>query len=94
LTLLGVLIALPAFSAHSASSPVTFHGLDVQFLDDHAKPQQVATALKLLALLTILSLAPAILIVMTSFTRIIIVLSMLRHASGMQDTPPNAVLPT
>jgi flagellar biosynthetic protein FliP len=92
LTLLGVLIALPAFSAHSASSPVTFHGLDVQFLDDHAKPQQVATALKLLALLTILSLAPAILIVMTSFTRIIIVLSMLRHASGMQDTPPNAVL--
>jgi len=42
--------------------------------------------------LTILSLAPAILVVMTAFTRIIIVLAMLRHAIGMQDTPPNTVL--
>jgi flagellar biosynthetic protein FliP len=40
----------------------------------------------------VLSLAPAILIVMTSFTRIIIVLAMLRHAFGMPETPPNTVL--
>jgi flagellar biosynthesis protein FliP len=93
LTLLGMLMAVfPAASAHAANSPVTFNGLDMQLLGDNAKPQQVATALKLLALLTVLSLAPAIVIVMTSFTRIVIVLSMLRHASGMQDTPPNAVL--
>lgn len=90
--LLGLLIALVAANAHGATPPVSIHGVDMQLLDEHGNPQQVATALKFLALLTVLSVAPAILIVMTSFTRIIIVLSMLRHASGMQDTPPNAVL--
>lgn len=78
--------------AGSATPGLAMPGLDIQFQDAHSKPQEVATAIKLLALLTILSLAPAILIVMTSFTRIIIVLSMLRQACGMQDTPPNAVL--
>jgi flagellar biosynthetic protein FliP len=42
--------------------------------------------------LTVLSLAPAILVSMTSFIRIVIVLSMLRHALGMQETPPNTVI--
>jgi flagellar biosynthetic protein FliP len=54
--------------------------------------QDTSTAVKLLLGLTVLSLAPAILIMLTSFTRIIIVLSMLRHAFGMQQTPPNTVL--
>jgi flagellar biosynthetic protein FliP len=53
---------------------------------------EVATALKIVFGLTLISLAPAILIAMTSFTRMIIVLSMLRHAIGMQETPPNTVL--
>ena len=48
--------------------------------------------LRLIALLTILSLAPGILVVVTSFTRIIIVLSLLRSAMGIQQTPPNTVL--
>jgi flagellar biosynthetic protein FliP len=48
--------------------------------------------LKIVLLLTVLALLPAIVIAMTSFTRTIIVLSMLRHAFGMQDTPPNMVL--
>ena len=52
----------------------------------------VATGIQILLALTILSLVPSILIVMTSFTRIIIVLSILRHAFGMQQTPPNTVL--
>jgi flagellar biosynthetic protein FliP len=52
----------------------------------------VATAVKILLGLTVLSLAPAFLIAMTSFTRIVIVLSILRHAFGMQQTPPNTVL--
>jgi flagellar biosynthetic protein FliP len=47
---------------------------------------------QILAMLTILSLAPSILIMMTSFTRIIIVLSFLRTALGVQQTPPNTVL--
>lgn len=44
------------------------------------------------ALLTVLSLAPSILIMMTSFTRIIVVLSFLRSAIGLQQTPPNTVM--
>jgi flagellar biosynthetic protein FliP len=54
--------------------------------------EEVATAIKILLGLTVLTIAPAILIVMTSFTRIIIVLSILRQALAMQQTPPNTVL--
>ena len=48
--------------------------------------------IQLIGLLTILSLAPSILIMMTSFTRIIVVLSFLRTAMGVQQTPPNTVM--
>ncbi len=48
--------------------------------------------IQLMALLTVLSLAPSILIMMTSFTRIVIVLSFLRTAIGIQQTPPNTVM--
>lgn len=61
-------------------------------LDGLGQQTQVANAIKILLLLTVLSIAPALLIVLTSFTRIIIVLAVLRHALGMQQTPPNAVL--
>ena len=67
-------------------------GVDIQLNESDGTQGEVATALKILFGLTVLSLAPAILVVMTSFTRIIIVLSMLRHAIGMQQTPPNTVL--
>lgn len=48
--------------------------------------------IQMIALLTVLSLAPSILIMMTSFTRVIVVLSFLRTAIGVQQTPPNAVM--
>ena len=48
--------------------------------------------IQLLGLLTVLSLAPSILIMMTSFTRIVVVLSFLRTAIGIQQTPPNTVM--
>ena len=48
--------------------------------------------IQLVALLTVLSLAPAILVTITSFTRIIVELSFLRNALGLQSTPPNIVL--
>ena len=54
----------------------------------------LAPALRQVAVLTALSLLPALLIAMTSFTRIVIVLSMLRTALGLQQTPPNAVVIT
>ncbi len=47
---------------------------------------------QIVALMTVLALAPSILIMMTSFTRIVIVLSFLRTAMGTQQTPPNTVL--
>ncbi|WP_246551266.1 flagellar type III secretion system pore protein FliP [Miltoncostaea oceani] len=53
---------------------------------------EVSTSLQLLALLTVLSLAPSILIMMTSFTRIIIVLGFVRNALGTPSMPPNQVL--
>ncbi len=49
-------------------------------------------ALQLIALITVLSLAPSILIMVTSFTRIVVVLSLLRSALGTQTAPPNAVI--
>jgi len=48
--------------------------------------------LQVFALLTVLSLAPSILIMLSSFTRIVVVLSMLRSALGLQQTPPNTVI--
>ncbi len=51
-----------------------------------------ARIVQIIALITVLSLAPSILVMVTSFTRIIVVLSFLRNALGVQQTPPNAVL--
>jgi flagellar biosynthesis protein FliP len=55
-------------------------------------PGDVATTLQILFMLTILSLAPAILILMTSFTRIVIVLSFVRTSLATQSMPPNQVI--
>lgn len=55
-------------------------------------PQEVSTALQLVVVLTVLSLAPAILLMVTSFTRIVIVLSLLRQAIGVPQLPPNQVV--
>lgn len=55
-------------------------------------PRQVSILLQILFLLTVLSLAPAILVMMTSFTRLAIVFSLLRHALGTQQMPPNQIL--
>lgn len=56
------------------------------------KPQDIVSTIKVLIMLTVLTLAPAILIMMTGFTRIIIVLSFLRQAMGTQQMPPNQML--
>ena len=48
--------------------------------------------IQMIALLTVLSLAPSILVMMTSFTRIVVVLSLLRTALGTATAPPNAVI--
>jgi len=55
-------------------------------------PNDWFTGLKILAMLTILTLAPSILVMMTSFTRILIVFAFLRQALGTQQAPPNQIL--
>lgn len=55
-------------------------------------PAEVSTLIQILLLLTVLSLAPALLIMMTSFTRLIVVFSFLRHALGTQQMPPSQIL--
>lgn len=65
-----------------------------EFVDifSNSDPTNISTSIKLLLLLTILSLAPSILILMTSFTRILIVLSFVRTSLATQQMPPNQVL--
>lgn len=55
-------------------------------------PGEVSNSLQILALLTILSLAPAIMMLTTAFTRIIIIFSLVRTALGVQNIPPNQVM--
>ena len=83
--LIGTLLALPCWA-----EVFDLPGMSVQLADEGTA--NYSSAMKVLAILTVLSLAPAILIAMTAFTRIIIVLAMLRHAFGMPSTPPNSVL--
>jgi flagellar biosynthetic protein FliP len=71
------------------ASPVFAQSLQVDLGDTGGFTSQLV---RLVLLLTVLSLAPSILVMVTSFTRIVIVLSFLRTAIGLQQTPPNAVL--
>ncbi len=57
-----------------------------------APPTETAQAVRIVVGLTALAILPALVVCVTAFLRIIIVLSMLRHAIGMPDTPPNTVL--
>jgi flagellar biosynthetic protein FliP len=63
--------------------------ISVNFGDSTTLTQR---AIQLIALMTVLSLAPSILVMVTSFTRIIVVLSLLRTAIGLQTAPPNSVM--
>ena len=76
-------------SATLAASPAMAQSLS---LDLGAGGSSTGRIVQVIALLTILSLAPSILVMVTSFTRIVVVLSFLRSALGVQQTPPNAVL--
>jgi|UniRef100_A0A7C5EM42 flagellar biosynthetic protein FliP len=61
-------------------------------LEQALAPDRLSLSLTILLLLTALSLAPALVVMVTSFTRLVVVFSFLRHALGTQQTPPNQVL--
>jgi flagellar biosynthetic protein FliP len=85
---MGMLIFGAFASAHAAD--LTFPGGSVSFTDTHHGA--LSGPVKIVLFLTALSFLPALLISVTSFTRIIIVLAMLRQGLGMNSTPPNTVL--
>ncbi len=84
-----IVLAVVTWLFWSPFNPAIAQSVNVDFGEGGSAAQQI---IQLIAILTILSLAPSILIVVTSFTRIVIVLSFIRSALGLQQTPPNAVL--
>ncbi len=83
--------AVPAASAQSIDNPLGLPDLS-QLVPPAKDAGGISASLKILVLLTVISLAPSILIMMTSFTRIIVVLSLMRQAMGTQQLPPGQVL--
>lgn len=81
------MILLPNFALAQVTIPSINLGLK-----STNNPQEIVSAIKIIMMLTVLTLAPAILILMTSFTRIIIVFSFVRQALGTQQMPPNQLL--
>jgi flagellar biosynthesis protein FliP len=84
------LLLLSFFSVAHAAAPSTtiIPGIDFGSND----PENVSNSLRIILLITVLSIAPAILVLMTCFTRIIVVLGFVRNALGTQQIPPNQVL--
>jgi flagellar biosynthetic protein FliP len=85
----GLLLAALAFATIAIPAVAQAQDISVNFGDDTTLTQR---AVQLVGLITVLALAPSILIMVTSFTRIVVVLSLLRTAMGLQSAPPNSVM--
>ncbi|MGE4553764.1 MAG: flagellar type III secretion system pore protein FliP [Desulfovibrionaceae bacterium] len=83
------LVLVPALAL--AQEP-TLPKITMELAAGQAEPKEISVLLEVLFLLTVLSMAPAIVLTMTSFTRIIVVLHFLRQALGTQTMPPNQIL--
>lgn len=90
LLLTGLAVLIPDIS--QAAQDLTMPSMSLTLSGGAPEPSKVSTLLEILFLLTILSLAPAIMLTVTSFTRIIIVFSFLRQAMGVQQLPPTQIL--
>lgn len=86
-----LLVAAPA-SAQLDMSPASLLPRDIGGPADWTSPKGLASTLQIMLLLTIVSLAPAILLMTTGFVRIIVVLGLLRQALGTQQLPPSQVI--
>lgn len=85
-------ISLLAFPVLSWAQDPTIPNLTMQLSAGQAEPETVSVLLEIIFLMTILSMAPAILLTVTSFTRLIIVFHFLRQAMGTQTMPPNQII--
>jgi len=89
--LLFAFAALLTFSASAQNTPLVPFKLNLG-VETAQKPQDVDVGIKVLFAITLLSLAPSIILLMTSFTRIVIVLSFIRSALSLQGTPANQII--
>lgn len=89
--LLFVLVILSSLVVAAQPNDIVIPSIDVGVKQAEG-PKEVALSLQILFILTILSIAPSLLIMFTSFTRIVVVLSFTRQALGTQQMPPNQVL--
>ena len=89
ITLFFVFLSCPVCWGAGAAPSSSFMNIGLNKAGD---PGEVAVVLQIFLLLTVLSLAPALLILLTSFTRIVIVLSLLRKALGTMQSPPNQII--
>lgn len=90
LAVLALLVVLgPMGAAALAETKVPTVSIDLKETDE---PTDMVPAMKIVAMLSVLSVAPAILLMMTSFTRILVVLSFVRQALGTTTMPPNQVI--
>ena len=76
-------------AAHSQATGIPSINLSIDSADT---PEELSTTIQIVILITILSLAPSILIMTTSFTRIVVIFHFLRQAIGTQNTPSNQIL--
>lgn len=90
LAFLGFVFAITSANAAGAGG-ISIPNINISMAKG-SNPQETVSALRILILFTVLSLAPAILIMMTSFTRIVVVLSFLRQALSTQNMPPNQLI--
>ena len=86
-----ILLVLLAASAVQAATPATAPAAGM-LLPDLRTPEGSGATLKWVVMLTVLSVAPAVLVMVTCFTRIIVVLGLLRQALGTNQLPPNQIL--
>ncbi|QOX80266.1 flagellar type III secretion system pore protein FliP [Trichlorobacter lovleyi] len=91
ITLLLLVAVIVGTGAIAAAAPVPLPSLNIG-VGTATKPAEVATTIQIFLLLTVLSLAPSLLIMTTSFTRIVVVLSFLRTALGTQQAPSNQII--
>ncbi|NLM10735.1 MAG: flagellar type III secretion system pore protein FliP [Clostridiaceae bacterium] len=89
LIILLLTVALGINSFAQSGITISNEGITINSSDN---PEDVTNSIRLLLYLTVLSVLPSIIIMMTSFTRIIVILSFLRNAMGTQQMPPNQVL--
>ena len=85
-----LLLAHPAIA--STAGPAQTGALDRAMTTISGEGRPLSLSLQILVLMSLLTVLPSLVLMMTSFTRIIIVLSLLRQALGLQQTPPNQVL--